>query len=67
MQSDPIVAEIRRLRELRASHFNFDISRIVKDVQARDGAGDRKVVRLPPRRPISSAARGTEAVTDGYS
>ena len=53
MQSDPIVAEIRRLRELRASHFNFDIPRIVKDVQDRDAVGDRKVVRLPPRRPVA--------------
>ena len=65
MQSDPIVAEIRSLRELRASHFNFDIARIVKDVQDRDGAGDRIVVRLPSRRPVSPVARSTEAVTSG--
>lgn len=52
MQSDPIVTEIRRLRELRASRFNFDVRRIVKDAQERDAAGDRKVIRLPPRRPM---------------
>ena len=67
MQADPIVAEIRRLRELRASHFDFDVSKMVKDVQERDGAGDRQVVRLPPRRPVSPATRGTEAVTSGCS
>jgi len=63
MPSDPIVAEIRRLRELRAARFDFDIRRIVKDVQDRDAAGDRKVVRLPPRPPISPVATGTEAPT----
>jgi hypothetical protein len=25
---------------------------MVKDAQQRDAAGDRKVVRLPPRRPV---------------
>ena len=57
MQSDPIVAEIRSLRELRASQFNFDITKIVKDAQTRDGAGDRQMVRRAPRRPVYLAAR----------
>ena len=64
MQTDPIVAEIRRIRELRASRFDFDISRIVKDAQERDAADDRKVVRLPPRRPATQATRGVEAVAN---
>ena len=63
MQADPIVAETRRIRELRAARFDFDISRIVKDAQDRDAAGDRKVVRLPPRRPVSLAARGVDGAT----
>ena len=51
MQSDPIVAEIRHLRELRAAHFGFDIMSIVRDAQERDAEGDREIVRRPPRRP----------------
>jgi hypothetical protein len=51
MQSDPIVAEIRDIREHRAARFGYEIRAIVKDAQARDAAGDREVVRLPPRRP----------------
>ena len=53
MQSDPIVAETRRIRELRAARFAFDIRAIVNDAQARDASGDREVVRLQPRRPVS--------------
>jgi hypothetical protein len=67
MQSDPIVAEIRGFRELHASRFDFDIRRIVKDVQERDAAGDRNVVRLPPRRPVSPARQAVEAVASERS
>ena len=35
MQSDPIVAEIRQLREDLAARFGFDIRSIVKDAQER--------------------------------
>ena len=31
---------------------------IVKEAQRQDAAGDRKVVRLPPRRPIAAAVGG---------
>jgi hypothetical protein len=52
MQSDPIVAEIRQLREDRAARFHFDIRSIVRDAQERDAAGDRVIVRRLPRRPF---------------
>jgi hypothetical protein len=53
MPSDPIVAEIREIRERRAARFHYDIRAIVKDAQERDATGDREVVRLPPRRPVA--------------
>ncbi len=49
MSSDPIVAEIRRIREQIAAEFNFDLHAMVKDAQQRDAAGDRLVVRREPR------------------
>lgn len=64
MQSDPIVAEIRELRERRAARLGFDIQSIVKDAQKRDAAADDEVVRLPPRRPVSPARRDTEAIAN---
>ena len=51
MQSDPIVADVRAIRERRAARFGYDVRAIGKDAQQRDAAGDRQVVRLPPRRP----------------
>ena len=52
MQSDPIVNEIREIRECRAARFGYDIRAIVKDAQERDAVGDREIVRLQPRRPV---------------
>ena len=51
MQPDPIVAEIREIRDRQAARFGYDIRAIVKDARERDAAGDREVVSLPPRRP----------------
>jgi len=63
MNSDPIVAEIRNLRERRAARFNFDIPSIVKDAQQRDATGDRRVIRRPPRRPGANAQGGAKTIT----
>ncbi|HTU88624.1 MAG TPA: hypothetical protein VMF69_00870 [Gemmataceae bacterium] len=51
MHTDPIVEEIRKIREQLAARFGYDIRAIVKDAQARDAAGDREIVSLPPRPP----------------
>ncbi len=55
MQSDPIVDEIRRVREELAARFNYDLSAIVEYARQLDAAGDREVIRRPPRRPVASA------------
>jgi hypothetical protein len=55
MQPDPIVEEIHRIREEIAARFNYDIDAIGKDAQQRDAAGDRQIVRRPPRRPVAPA------------
>ena len=49
MWEDPIVAEIRKIRDEHAAKFNYDVAAIVKDAQQRDAAGDRLVVRREPR------------------
>jgi len=59
MSLDPIVAGIREIRERYAAQFGFDIRAIVRDAQERDAAGDREVVRLPPRRPVASSQKAT--------
>ena len=64
MKSDPIVAEIRNLREQRAARFGFDIGLIVQDARKRDASGDRQVIRRAPRRPVAAAQRHTKARTN---
>ncbi len=51
MSSDPIVDEIRAIREQIAARFNYNIDAMVKDAQESDARGDRKLVSRPPRRP----------------
>ncbi len=61
MQTDPVVAEIRRIREELAARFNYDLDAILEDARRRYLAGDRKVIRLPPRRPADVAAKLRES------
>ena len=56
MESDPIVAEVRAVREQLAARLGFLLRDIVKEAQRQDAAGDGKVGRLPPRRPIEVGA-----------
>jgi len=44
MESDPVVAEIRQVRERRAARFGCDMGSIVRDAQQRDAAGDRQKI-----------------------
>ena len=60
MQPDPVVAEIREIRDRLAARLGYDLRAIVQDARERDAAGDRRVVRLPPRRPV----RSPEAAAD---
>ena len=53
METDPVVAEVRAVREQLAARLGFRLHDIVKEAQQQDAAGDRKVVRLQPRRPIA--------------
>ena len=40
MNEDPIVAEVRRIREERASRFDYDVHKIFADLMARKDAED---------------------------
>ena len=49
MWNDPIVAEVRQVREAHAAKFNFDLDAIFADLKAKERASGRKCVRYPPR------------------
>ena len=47
---DPIVEEIRRVRQEHADRFGHDLDAIAADFQSREQEGPYKVVSLPPHR-----------------
>lgn len=51
MQLDPIVEEVRKIRDAYAKSFNYDLDAICRDLQEKQRLGKRRVVSLPPKRP----------------
>ena len=49
--TDPIIAELRAVRDAHAARFNYDVKAIFRDLQARQKASGRKYVRYPAKRP----------------
>jgi hypothetical protein len=50
LPSDPIVEEVRVVRDAIAKEFDYDIERLGRALQERQAKSGRPVVRLPPRR-----------------
>jgi hypothetical protein len=48
---DPVVAEIRRIKDRLAARFNYDAESMLRDAQRRQRRAGRKVVSLS-KRPI---------------
>ena len=51
-QSDPVIAEVRAVREQHAARFDYDVRAIFRDIRARQEASGRKYVRYPSRRTV---------------
>lgn len=51
MAKDPIVEEVRRIRQQYAARFNYDLEAIFRDLRVRQDSGEFKVVSRKPRRP----------------
>ena len=47
---DPIIAELRAIREAYAARFDYDVEAMFRDIRARQEASGREYVRLPARR-----------------
>jgi hypothetical protein len=50
MFNDPIVDEIRKIREAQAARCGFEIRAISEEANNSAAVKSRRVVRLPPRR-----------------
>lgn len=51
MYDDPIVAEIRKLRDEYSRRFGYDLEAICRDLREQQERGDRRIVRRQPIRP----------------
>lgn len=51
MKNDPIIAEIRKIRDRLAAKFNYNIEAILRDAQTRERESGHEIVKLKPRRP----------------
>ena len=49
-QPDPIIAEVRAVRDQHAARFGYDVKAIFRDIQARQEASGLQYVRYPARR-----------------
>lgn len=56
MKDDPIVAEVRRIREEHAAQFGFDLDAIVEDLKRAERESGRRF-DTHPRRRVEPAAR----------
>jgi len=65
MWDDPIVAEVRRIRDEHAAKFRYDLEAIYRDLKEKERTSGRTYVRYPPRTcrsiPGDSRRRGVEA------
>lgn len=54
-QTDPIIVELRAIRQAYAARFDYDVEAMFRDLRARPEASRRDYVRLPARRRVSAA------------
>ena len=55
--NDPIVDEVRRIRDEHAAMFNYDLDAIFRDIKAQEKQSGLKFVMYPPRPPEPNRAR----------
>ena len=54
MSKDPIVDEVRRVRETQAAKYDFDIRAIVTAARRRQRRSGRKVVSFVPKKRLTA-------------
>lgn len=59
MPRDPIVDEVRAIKERLAAKFNFDVRAIGEDARKRQAESGHRIVSRPPRRPVVAKQSGS--------
>ena len=62
MWNDPIVEEVRKVRQAHAEKFNYDLQAIVADLKKQQKASGKKFVTLQHKKPavLPKAKAGRE-------
>ncbi len=55
--NDPIVDEVRKVREAHASRFNYDLDAIFLDIKRQEKESGCTFTSFPPRKPDPNQAR----------
>ncbi len=58
-KKDELIDEIRKHREEHAESFDFDLRKIVADLQRQEEESDQETVSRPPRRPVTIPGSGS--------
>ncbi len=58
VRKDPIVEQVRKVRQRHAAKFNYDLDAICRDLKEQERKSGRKVVSLLPKRPSRWAKTG---------
>lgn len=58
MWKDPIVEEVRRVRERHAAKYRYDLDAICQVLKEEERRSRRKLVSLPPKKPQPWAKAG---------
>ena len=61
MWKDPVVEEVRAIRDAYAKQFNYDLEAICRDLKEQEAKSGWEVVSLPPKR-IESEERASSVV-----
>ena len=56
MWDDPIVEEVRKIREEHAARFDYDLKKIFEDLKEQERKSGREVLSLPPKQPLGIVA-----------
>ena len=51
MWEDPIVEEVRQIRQEHAATFNYDLRKIYDDLKEQERQSGKAFVAFPPKRP----------------
>jgi len=63
--SDPIVDEVRRVRDAHAARFNYDLDAIFQDIKEREQKSGLNFVQGVARQPVPNPSPPTGAVIPG--